>query len=156
MEEKNLILTPCEGFDQFKLGMKISEVEQLLDLPYIKEEDEDGDVIISCDEIGFNFLNFDKEEEFRLDIMELNRNSNAIMWDTRIFDLSFEEIKSLCMANGYELEFEDELFDNDECIEQSYMVDSICLTFYFDKFKRLSEISITVCFNSEDEALWPN
>jgi hypothetical protein len=151
-------LTPGVGFGRLKFGMSTKDVESLLGAPeHMENPDEDGDIIYIYDKIGINFLSFDKENDFRLTTIELNRNSRAFLWDVNIFDQPFIQIEQLVAANGYSLTFVDSYIDedNDENSEILYKIDPLRLTFYFDKSKKLREICIGVAFNKNDEIEWP-
>jgi hypothetical protein len=151
------ILIPKSGFGVLKFGMTVDEVEGLLGLPdHMENPDEMGDISYEYKGIGINFLIFDHEEDFRLDTIELNETSNALLWNERIFELSYRQIESFCKANGYELEVDERLVDeNDEFLELACFIHSQNIHFYFNESNHLKEVLISVYINEHDETIWP-
>jgi hypothetical protein len=152
------VINPKVGFGFLKFGMSFKDVENQLGPPEeVDDSDEYESILYSYEKKGISFLSFDKDENFRLVTIELNNKSNAILWDTRIFDQTFEKLKKLSAKMGYSLEFEDSVKDNDtgEVFEESYKIDSLYISFYFNEFKILEEICLGVGFNENDEIVWP-
>jgi len=155
MPLSNSIIIPGVGYGFLKFGMHVQDVVNLLGKPKETEHpDEDGNIIYEYKGIGINYLRFSHEEDFRLVTIELNKNSNASLWDEKIFDLPFEQIEVLCKARGYLLNFEWEIDDN-EIYEILYSVSPMHFDFYFDRVQRLIEFSFGVIFNEEDLIVWP-
>jgi hypothetical protein len=158
MNNNNNVIIPNVGFGFLKFGMSIKDVENYLDRPEDMENpDELGDIMYYYKEKGINFLSFSKDDDFRLTMIELNIKSNAILWDTKIFDQSLAKIKKLSMFRGYSLKFEDSITDEDtnECFESHYTIEEIGLDFYFNGFNILEDIGLGVRFNEYDEIEWP-
>lgn len=158
MSNYNNVIIPNVGIGFLKFGMSIKDVENYLGRPELEENpDEFGDIMYHFEEKGINFLSFSKEDDFRLTTIELNIKSNAMLWDTKIFDQSLEKIKKLSASRGYSLKFEDSIPDNDknECFESHYTIEEINLDFYFNEFNILEDIGLSVLFNENDEIEWP-
>lgn len=152
------IINPKVGFGFLKFGMSFKDVKNQLGPPEeVDDSDEYESILYSYESKGINFLSFDKDENFRLVAIELNKKSNAILWDTRIFDQTFEKLKNLSAKMGYSLEFEDSVKDSDtgEVFEETYEIESLYISFYFNEIKILEEICIGAPFNENDEIEWP-
>jgi hypothetical protein len=151
------ILIPRTGFGGLKFGMTIDDVEDLLGSPEEKENpDEEGDISYEYKGMGINFLIFDNEENFRLETIELNEMSNAMLWNSRIFDLSYQQIERLCKANGHLLKIDERLFkESDEFLDLPCYIASLNIHFYFNESKRLKEVLISVYVNENDKIEWP-
>ena len=152
-------INPNVGFDSIKFGMYVKDVVSELGPPEETENpNEEGDIVLSYESKGINTLAFDREDNYRLVEIELNNKSNAILWDTRIFEQTFGKLKELSAKMGYSLEFEDRVKDSDtgEIFEETYKIESLYISFYFNEFKILEEISIGAPFNENDEIEWPS
>ena len=155
--KKNIII-PKVGFGFLKFGMALKEVENHLGIPEeIENPDEFGDIYYSYENEGINFLRFNKDENFRLTSIELNNKSKAILWQTKIFGLTQENIKNLSANMGYFLKLKDSVKDSDtdEVFEELYRIESLYISFYFNELKILDEICLGVGFNENDEIEWP-
>ena len=155
--KKNIII-PKVGFGFLKFGMGVKDVENHLGrAEEIENPDEYGDIYYSYENKGINFLRFSKDENFRLTSIELNNKSKAILWQTEIFGLTQEKIKNLSANMGYSLKLKDSVKDSDtdEVFEELYRIESLYISFYFNEFKILEEISIGAPFNENDEIEWP-
>jgi hypothetical protein len=153
------IINPKIGVGLLKFGMSFKDVENQLGPPEeVDDSDEYESILYSYESKGINFLSFDKDENFRLVSIELNNTSNAILWDTKIFDQTVEKLKKLSTKMGYSLEFEDLVKDSDtgEVFEESYKIESLYISFYFNELKILEEICMGVGFNENDEIEWPS
>ena len=152
------IINPKIGVGLLKFGMSFKDVEDQLGPPEeVDDSDEYESILYSYESKGINFFSFDKDENFRLVSIELNNKSDAILWDTRIFDQTVEKLNTLSTKMGYSLEFEDSLKDdNGEVFEESYKIESLYISFYFNELKILEEICLGVGFNENDEIEWPS
>jgi len=152
------VINPKIGFGFLKFGMSFKDVENQLGPPEeVDDSDEYESILYSYEKKGISFLSFDKDENFRLVTIELNNKSNAILWGTRIFEQTFEKLKKLSANMGYSLEFENisKDIDDGEVFEESYRIESLYISFYFNEFKILEEICIGAPFNENDEIEWP-
>jgi hypothetical protein len=159
MSNNDSLIIPGVGFGAIKFGISIKEVEDILGKPECFENlDEAGDIIYDYEIKGINILFFDNEEDFRLINIELNRNSNAVLWKLILFDLTIDEIEDLCKKNGYSLVYKDSVedCDSEEYLEIAYSVKALRIYFYFSNSKQLSEINFGVIFNENDEIIWPD
>jgi hypothetical protein len=157
MKMNDPTITPFVGFGSIKFGMYEEDVVHRLGAPEEMEKpDEEGDIIYSYESIGIEILAFDIDEDFRLVSIELNSKSNAILWDTKIFDKSLEDIMEISSSFGYSLKLDEIIEDDDRNIyEELYVIEPLNLNFYFDRSKVLSEISLGIFINKNDEIEWP-
>lgn len=157
MKVNDPTITPKIGFGSIKFGMYEADVVQSLGLPEEMEKPtEEGHVIYSYENKGINILSFDREEDFRLVTIELSGKSNAILWDTRIFDKSFEDIMKISSSLGYSLKLDEIIEDDDRNFYQElYVIETLNLDFYFNRSKTLDDISLSVFINKNDEIEWP-
>jgi hypothetical protein len=161
MTMRNSVIIPGVGFGSIKFGMSVDEVGHILGVPdEIKNPDEGGDITLDYERIGINILSFDKGDGFRLSAIEAAKNSDATLWGEKIFDLPFDQLEVLCIANGYELKFEDNVtyLDNKENVEVrevNYSIDQIGILFFFDGYMQLKEVNFGVLFDDSDEIIWP-
>jgi hypothetical protein len=152
------IINPGVGFGTIKFGMSTKDVESRLGKPESFENpNEDGSIVYEYESIGINYLMFDEETNFQLDNIELNKKSNAILWNSKLFELTFDDIEALFKSKGYVLKYEDIVkdFNSEEVWEISYSIDSLGVFFYFSNSKQLKEINLRVLFNEDDEIIWP-
>lgn len=159
METKESIIYPKVGFGLIKFGLYPEDIIEILGFPEIIEDpNEEGDKIFYYENIGINYLCFDRDDGFRLTTIELNNRSKAKLWDKEIFGLSLKQIENISTSYGFSLKFEDSLiYESEEgkCIEEIYRIEELRLDFYFNKDKILEELSLIVSFNEKDEIEWP-
>ena len=156
IEKTNII--PGVGFGQLKFGMSQDDVEKMLGKPEkIENPDEDGNIVYIYETLGINFLVFDKEDDFRLTTIELNKSSGGVLWNCPIFNQPVHRIEILCEKNGFTLEYDCTVtFDTaGECFESAYHVNAIQCDFYMDESDRLKTLCFGVIFNDDDEIIWP-
>lgn len=151
--DKDRWILPGIGFGRLRFGMDVDQVSQLLGgNPASLEVDEDGDTIIQCKELGIDLLSFEKDEQNRLTIIEINSISQAILWGKRVFDMQIKDISALARQNEHTLEKTSNISFHTG--QQSYQLKSLNLDFYCSIAGKLQSISIGVLIDESDEIMW--
>ena len=158
MIKDRFIIFPKKGFGHLKFGMYKDDVIKILGEPTeVEDPDEDGDIKFIYENKGINFLIFEKEEEYRLTYIELNKMADAILLGKKIFNLSFKQIEELLRLKGFTLKYENCIDDRESGdYQELYISKEISFDFWFNKSKKLDEITFSVYINEQDEVEWPD
>jgi len=147
------IIVPGVGFGDIKFGNRVTEVVSLLRLPTEQYSDEDGDLIVECDAVGVILLSFSREESFRLVSYELDKRSQAELWNLRIFTVSLSQMMHTAKMRGLRLEHVESPREN-ESDETLYRIKAQSLDFYYLD-QQLTAVSAGVIFHDPETILWP-
>jgi hypothetical protein len=127
--KKKININPGAGFGEIQFGMYCDSIESFMGLPEYREDDEEEDKLYSYKSFGIDLLCFEKEENFKLTMIELNNDSNAYLWGYEIFELPLEQIKSLAKKNDHNLIGNFDL----ERPQNLYQIKPLSMDFYFSK-----------------------
>lgn len=133
---EKLVIMPLKGFGEIPFGMTMDEAVKVLGSPTYYEELND------MEETGNRSIYYEYENlETNIYFEGITKsvvacfeteNTNAVLFDNKVFDLTPEEVKELMRENGFkELEEEDEDGEHRVSFEDAFMdffFDDDCLT----------------------------
>jgi len=137
------------GISDIPFGSSKTDATKILGSSELDYIDESGDNIITYSSLGIEFLSYDKEEDFKLTVIELNSVSQAILRDKNIFNFDVENlIYFLVNEMGVNVEQE---YEGD--IIYSINVKELGMTFYLEN-EQVKYICVSVLFDINDKIIW--
>jgi hypothetical protein len=141
-------IIPGQGYGPLIFGIYPEKVIDLLGIPENDFITEEGDRIFNYSSLGIKIACFEESEDFKLVSLEIDKSTNALFWETNIFDCSINEICKIFNQKGLSLSFH-QVFD-----ELQLSCHKLAMDFYFE-CNNLQGISFNVLTGANDSVLWP-
>ena len=150
-------LFPGRGFGKLVFGMDSEQIKDILGEPEEEYIDEDeGHITFHYPKKGLEILGFDDESGLKLTSIELNKLSQAKLWDSKIFSLKLNDIRDLAERQGYILVRKDVTTGDDKSsYEALYQIKKLELDLYIDSNQKLTALCLGVNSTKQDEIKWP-
>ena len=134
---KNFVIEPLKGFGEIPFGMSLDEAVKLLGSPNFYEElsdmEETGNrsIFYEYDDLDTNIY-FEGITKSVVACFE-TENEEAVLYGTKVFELSRAEVVVLMQDNGFK-----ELEEEDEDGEHRVSFNDAMVDFYFDGDKMIA------------------